>query len=32
VRIGPIATVAEADRALDRVIAAGHAEARLVVD
>jgi rare lipoprotein A len=32
VRIGPIATVAEADRTLERVVAAGHSEARLVVD
>ncbi|HLB80430.1 MAG TPA: SPOR domain-containing protein, partial [Dongiaceae bacterium] len=32
VRLGPIATVAEADRLLAQVVQAGHPEARLVVD
>lgn len=32
VRIGPLATVADGDRMLDRVIAAGFPQARLVVD
>jgi rare lipoprotein A len=32
VRIGPIATVAEADSTLKRMIAAGHPESRIVVD
>ena len=32
VRLGPIATVAEADRLLTQVVQAGHPEARLVVD
>src|SRR5262249_32129010 len=32
VRIGPIATVAEADTMLARVVASGHPEARLIVD
>jgi len=32
VRIGPLASVAEGDQVLDRVIAAGYPEARLVVD
>lgn len=32
VRLGPIATVGDADAMLDRVIASGHPEARIVVD
>jgi rare lipoprotein A len=32
VRLGPIATVDAADAMLDRVIASGHPEARIVVD
>ncbi len=32
VRIGPVASVEEADRYLDRVIRAGYADARVVVD
>ena len=32
VRIGPIGTVADADAMLDRVVASGHPEARLIVD
>lgn len=32
VRMGPISTVEEADRLLDRVISAGYPEARVVVD
>jgi len=32
VRVGPIATLADADAMLDRVVAAGHPEARLIVD
>ena len=32
VRIGPIGTVADADALLDRVVASGHPEARLIVD
>ena len=32
VRLGPIATVADGDALLDRVVKAGHPEARLVVD
>jgi rare lipoprotein A len=32
VRLGPIASVAEADQMLDRVVSAGHPEARLIVD
>jgi rare lipoprotein A len=32
VRIGPIATLAEADTVLAKVVAAGHPEARLIVD
>jgi rare lipoprotein A len=32
VRLGPIATLAEADSMLARVVAAGHPEARLIVD
>jgi rare lipoprotein A len=31
VRIGPLQNVANADRTLERVIAAGHTEARIVV-
>jgi rare lipoprotein A len=32
VRIGPLATVAEADRALERTLRAGVSEARILVD
>jgi rare lipoprotein A len=32
VRIGPLASVEAGDRALDQVVAAGHPEARIVVD
>jgi rare lipoprotein A len=32
VRLGPIATLAEADATLAKVVAAGHPEARLIVD
>ncbi|MBM3581514.1 MAG: SPOR domain-containing protein, partial [Alphaproteobacteria bacterium] len=32
VRIGPIASVEEADRYLDKVIRSGYPEARIVVD
>jgi rare lipoprotein A len=32
VRIGPIPSVAEADRTLQRLIADGHPESRIVVD
>jgi rare lipoprotein A len=32
VRLGPLATLAEADSMLARVVAAGHPEARLIVD
>ncbi len=32
VRLGPIATVQDADAMLDRLIASGHPEARIVVD
>jgi rare lipoprotein A len=32
VRLGPIGTVADADAMLDRVVASGHPEARLIVD
>jgi rare lipoprotein A len=32
VRIGPLASVAEADRVLERVIGAGNAQARVVVE
>ncbi|MGH6959804.1 MAG: SPOR domain-containing protein, partial [Dongiaceae bacterium] len=32
VRIGPIATLAEADTMLGKVVASGHPEARLIVD
>jgi rare lipoprotein A len=32
VRLGPLASVAEADQALAQVVQAGHPEARLVVD
>ena len=32
VRIGPIATVPDADALLERVIASGHPEARIIVD
>lgn len=32
VRVGPIATLAEADNTLAKIVAAGHSEARLIVD
>jgi rare lipoprotein A len=32
VRVGPIASLLDADQLLDRVVAAGHPEARLIVD
>lgn len=32
VRLGPIASLVEADHVLERVVAAGHPEARLIVD
>jgi rare lipoprotein A len=32
VRLGPIASVTEADRLLERLVQTGHTEARIVVD
>jgi hypothetical protein len=31
-RLGPLLTVEQADRALARIVAGGHPEARIVVD
>jgi rare lipoprotein A len=32
VRVGPIASVTEADRLLEKLVQSGHTEARIVVD